>query len=104
VLRPYRPLMPRILCRDGVTLSVQVGRSHYCSPRDDDGPYSKVEVGFISDNNGLPVTPPETWRGYADGEFPSSVYGYVPVDLVLEFIKFHGGSSSLAAKFLERMT
>jgi hypothetical protein len=37
------------------------------------------------------MTPPDTWQNYADGEFPSDVYGYVPVELVEAFIESHGG-------------
>jgi hypothetical protein len=85
-----------IICKDGVSLSMQVGSSLYSTPREARGPYTAVEVGFITDNNGNPVTPPDTWREYSDGEFPSDVYGYVPVELVAEFIDAHGGIDTLA--------
>ena len=74
-----------IECNDGTTLSVQVGDGLYCTPRNNEGPWSLVEVGYPS------VTPPESWREYADGSFPSDVYGYVPVALVEEYIAAHGG-------------
>ena len=80
--------MPRypIVCNDGTTLSVQVGSSLYCSPREsENGPWTHVEVGFPS------ITPPDTWKEYSDGAFPSDVYGYVPVELVEQFIAEHGG-------------
>lgn len=76
----------RIICNDGTTLSVQVGENLYCIPRNNEGPWTHVEVGFPS------VTPPESWAEYADGSFPSSdVYAYVPVALVEEYIAAHGG-------------
>ena len=85
-------IAPRIQCKDGTSLSVQASRIHYCSRSDnDEGPHLTVEVGFIRDATDQPVTPPETWADYADGEFPSDVYGYVPVGLVEEFISSHGG-------------
>lgn len=80
----YEP-RKRITCNDGTTLSVQVGTNLYCTPRDDNGEYTHVEVGFPS------VIPPDSWRDYGDGEFPCDVYGYVPVQLVEEFIAMHGG-------------
>lgn len=89
-----KPLAPRILCEDGTVLSVQASQYHYCSPREDEGPYSRVEVGFIKDATGAAVTPPEDWREYGDGCFPSDVYGYVPVELVEAFITEHGGRTA----------
>ncbi len=86
-----KPITPHIKCKDGTTLSVQASKYHYCTPREDDGPYYSVEVGYPS------VEPPETWAGYFDGDWDTqdrtdSVYGYVPIDLVEDFIKIHGGS------------
>lgn len=93
-----KPLNPRIYCADGVSLSVQANQYAYCSPRIDDLPkwqdYLKVEVGFITDADKAPLTPPETWSPYSDGEFPSDVYGYIPVELVESFIESHGGATS----------
>jgi hypothetical protein len=53
--------------------------------------YTNVEVGFIQDPEGNVVTPPESWREYGDGTFPSDVYFYIPLTLVEEFIESHGG-------------
>jgi len=75
-----------IVCTDGLEMSVQAGSSHYCAPRSNDGPWSKVEVGYPSeiveellDYAENPQSPTET------------VYGYVPVDLVEEIVNRHGG-------------
>ena len=85
--RPWQ--VQRIVCKDGADLSVQASRTHYCNPRDNDGPYTHVEVGFPS------VAPPESWREYAEEwERPTdTVYGYVPVELVQAFIDLHGGEA-----------
>lgn len=85
------PVKPRIKCVDGVSLSVQADEYKYCSPRQDEGPHYEVEVGFILDAENKPMAPPETWAEYAGGSFPSDVYGFVPVELVEEFIASHGG-------------
>ena len=76
----------RITCADGVTLSVQASSHHYCSPRNNEGSWNEVEVGFPS------VLVPE-WLEYRDGprEDTDNVFGYVPVELVREFINAHGG-------------
>ena len=37
---------PPIRCHDGFMMSVQASRDHYCQPREDQGPYSAVEVGY----------------------------------------------------------
>lgn len=81
----------RTRCADGTTLSIQVGENLYCTPRDNSGDYTHVEVGFIQDSNGNSVTPPPEWQNYADGTFPSDVYAYVPVIVVENFISQHGG-------------
>ena len=77
----------RIMCIDGTKISVQASRTHYCSPRDDNGPWYKVECGYPS------VAPPDTWEEYAEewNTPTNTVYGWVPVELVREFIKEHGG-------------
>ena len=36
----------RLRLADGTSLSVQVSETHYCSPRNNWGPYYEVEVGF----------------------------------------------------------
>lgn len=87
----YKPLAKRHTCKDGTTLSIQASESHYCTPRDNFGPYTEVEVGYIKDKNGKDMVPPKSWSKYADGDFPSSVYGYVPIKVVQKFCDRHGG-------------
>ena len=115
-------LRHRIVCNDGSTVSIQGSHGHYCSPRDDFGPYDTVEAGFPS------VKPPESWREYSEGKWSNwltsawenrymifyliknkrfshaihrylnfkhnstrTVYGYMPVELVNEFMDAHDG-------------
>lgn len=85
-------IFPQIVCQDGVHLSVQGHYGAYSTPRDDFADdYSRVEVGYIKDANNEKMAPPESWREFADGEFPSDIYGYVPVAVVEQFIADHGG-------------
>ena len=68
----------------------------YCEPRDDKGPYTKVEVGFI-EKDGVRFPAPTSWEPYADSWGDDvlkplvDVFGYIPVDLVEAFIAEHGG-------------
>ena len=79
-------LRPEIECADGLTFSVQASHTHYCQPRNDNGPYTAVEVGY-------PSKPVKELMPYAeDTENPTStVYGYVPVEIVEQVIESHGG-------------
>jgi hypothetical protein len=89
----FKPNAPATSCKNGVRLSVQASRYHYCSPREDGGPYSSVEVGFIALDS-KPYPAPESWLPYADNSGKgtlSDVFGYVPVELVEEFIAQNGG-------------
>lgn len=84
----YRFPTPQVVCMDGTTLSVQVGSSLYCLPRDDNGPYTHVEVGY-------PSKPFSQLTEYIDGDEDadpcSSVYGFVPIEVVDEIIEQCGG-------------
>lgn len=79
----YKANVPTIYCVDGTALSVQASRNHYCSPRNDEGPYTKVEVGYPS------VLPPDLWNEYREDDIP--IYGWVPIELVYFYIASHGG-------------
>lgn len=78
---------PRIICANGAELSIQASENHYCSPRENTGPYTSVEIGYPS------VAPPSTWEPYAEEwDNPTDcVYGYVPIELVLFFVAANGG-------------
>ena|SRR5687767_14087325 len=76
-----------IVCADGTTLSVQASRLHYCEPRDNVGPWTAVEVGYMT------AQPEPSWVRYRDGDDWRGIYGFVPVELVREHIKIHGGEA-----------
>ena len=81
------PQMPRLILADGASLSVQASKYMHSSPRDDKGPYTKVEVGFPSE------TPPEAWKEFAEerDKPTNTVYGYIPLTMVMLYIGAHGG-------------
>lgn len=96
-----RLINKKTICQDGVALSIQASERHYCTPRNNQGPWTHVEVGFIEDKNDQTFTPPNEWAQYADGEFPSNVYAHVPVELVVDFVTQHGGSDSFPSNIIE---
>ena len=78
-----------IECVDGFRMSVQASKSHYCTPRDNFGPYSKVEVGFPSERI-------EEFMPFAEeADSPTdTVYGWVPIEIVEQVIESHGGAKA----------
>lgn len=84
----YLDHVPEIKCADGFKMSVQASKVHYCAPRDSAGPWGMVEVGF-------PSAKVEAFMPYIDGGEDTNptdtVYGYVPIDLVVQAIVDHGG-------------
>lgn len=81
------PQVPRIVCKDGFSLSVQASSAHYCCPRDNSAPYTEVEVGYPSD------VPHGIMQYCEDSDSPTStVYAFVPIEKVEALITLHGGS------------
>lgn len=78
---------PLIKCADGFEISVQASCTHYCSPKyNNAGYYDSVELGFPS------IEEPLITQYAKDENDPTNtVYGYVPIELVDEVIRKHGG-------------
>tara|TARA_A100001515_G_scaffold95226_1_gene76329 strand:- start:295 stop:618 length:324 start_codon:yes stop_codon:yes gene_type:complete len=88
-------VFPRIQCNDGFNLSVQARAFCYCSPRNDEGPWTAVEVGFPSEREELLMEWAED-----SGRPTDTVYGWVPVEVVNEVIAKHGGTNEDGAAVL----
>ena len=86
--------LPHIVCVDGFEMSVQVGYSLYCKPKNVAKRYSEVEIGFPSEHESLIEDYAETFYK-EDGEdvtdYTDTVYPYVPVKIVNKVLKKHGG-------------
>ena len=86
--------LPQIVCVDGFKMSVQVGFSLYSTPKKVAKRYSAVEIGFPSDHESLIEDYAETFYK-DDGEdvtdYTDTVYPYVPVKVVNQVLKKHGG-------------
>jgi hypothetical protein len=80
-------LRPAIECKDGFKMSVQASSGHYCHPRKDGLPqYSEVEVGY-------PNRKEELLRPYqeTDDDPTGCIYPYVPMHIIDEVVRIHGG-------------
>jgi len=76
----------RVTCVDGFTMSVQANESAYCEPREDYQTYTKVEVGFPTEEDSLLMPYAE------DADKPTeTVYGWVPATVVALVCAKHGG-------------
>lgn len=83
-------IFPMMVCADGFSMSVQGHYGAYSIPRDDFAlNYTSVEVGYPSER--IAELMP-----YIDGD-PNTIdptntlYGYVPVDVVVSLIEKHNG-------------
>ena len=94
---------PKLVCKDGFTMSVQTGQSLYSSPRDVADKYEQAEVGFPSSPEPLITKYAEDWEveGDDDQRLCDTVYPYVPVELIDEVIHKHGGIDEDAIELLK---
>ena len=89
--KEYEPywIAPRIICKDGFSMSVQVHQGVYCSPRDGFGPvWAMAEIGFPS------AKPSAEVMAYIDSpkdDPTDTVYRYVPMELIDRLVAEHGG-------------
>lgn len=75
-----------VKCKDGFRISVQASRTHYCTPKSNEGPWTHVECAY-------PSEVPHLIMEYCEHkDTPTgSIYGFVPVELVEQLIEGHGG-------------
>jgi hypothetical protein len=88
----FRGRNPRIICNNGSNLSVQANEHAYCSPRDNNGPWTEVEVGFPD-----MIKIPDSWREYAEMAHEDrdwrkeDIFAYIPLTLVEAAIEENEG-------------
>ena len=77
---------PRIVCKNGFSMSVQGGSFNYSEPRRNSPYFTKMEIGFPSKKESLLFE-------YAEcPEEPTDcIYPYVPCTVIEEVINKHGG-------------
>ena len=74
-------------------MSVQASRDHFCSPRNDTGPYDGVEVGYPNqwEDLLLPFTDNNTDRTPVVCGMPPELYVNVPQHVISAIIRKHAG-------------
>jgi hypothetical protein len=80
-LGKYRMPVGHITCQDGTQFSIQASRYTYCTPRNDQGPWTHVEVMTLSKG-----VEPKFWNHDAG----DSLAGYVPITAVADEIISRG--------------
>lgn len=78
---------PRAYCADGFSVSIQASNAAYCTPRRwDADKWEDVELGF-------PSTKDEPMMPYCenDGNPLGTIYPFMPMFIVEEVVKKHGG-------------
>ena len=81
--------LPHIVCSDGFEMSVQVGYSLYSEPKKVAKRYSAVEIGYPSERE--PLIEKYVESIYEDPDYTDTIYPYVPVKIVNQVLKKHGG-------------
>lgn len=79
--------VPRLELMSGANLSVQVSRTHYCKPRNDQGPWVSAEIGFPS----IEFIEWVERKGIESEMGKHEIYPYTDLSLIVEFINEHGG-------------
>lgn len=79
----FQETRPRIMCRDGFSMSVQAGEGMYCLPKENlkSGNYKYCEVGYPSESE-VVLEPYDEGHG---------VFVYVPIEIIDRIIQKHGG-------------
>lgn len=77
---------PRIVCKDGFSMSVQGHPGSYSDPRRNTDTYIKMEIGFPSVIEELILPFAESPEKPTD-----TVYAYVDCNIIQEVIDKHGG-------------
>ena len=79
---------PRVLCKDGFSVSIQANHNAYCTPEADlkDGNYTEVELGYPNQEDGMLLDYAE------DVDCPTcTVYSHVPIEVIEKVCENHGG-------------
>ena len=90
--------LPHIVCSDGFKMSVQVGYSLYSTPKKVAKRYSEVEIGYPSEHEPLIEKYAETIFETEFIDYTDSIYPYVPVKVVNQVLKKHGGIDLIETK------
>ncbi len=94
-------ILPRVVCKDGWSISIQAGRCMYSFPREDlADEYSAFELGYASQHEPLLDEWAETiWtleenpRNMTD--YTKCIFPFTPVEVIDAVLEKHGGIDHL---------
>jgi hypothetical protein len=89
----FKPINPTVILNSGASLSIQASSSHYCLPREDEGPYTHYELAHPRGLGAPDLAMLEKYEepsclGDSSG---SGIYPYVPKEILDKIINRHGG-------------
>ena len=87
--------------KDG-EMSIQASEFHYCYPKDDNGPYTQVEVA-VFDKNGFRVREDLLKEWADDATYDKPIYAYVPYGRVIELLKNDGYTDENISGIFKRL-
>ena len=85
----FNAIIKRLPLKCGGSVSIQASEYHYCTPRNNDGPYSEWEIGYPEGCPEEALDLLDLWGG-DDG-----IYAYVPTEVVAAFVKACGGAAGM---------
>ncbi len=83
---------PRIVCKDGFSVSVQAGMTMHSNPRENGHEaYKEYELGWPSKHEKLLDEYSDGWWEEGPEDWTKMAYAYVPKKVVNRIIRKHGG-------------
>jgi len=82
-------LRPRVYFNNGGGISMQASHYHNCVPKDDEGPYESIELGYPDE---MVKIPEEMYTFEEQGS--DGLYNFVPASVVVKLIELNDGVKS----------
>jgi hypothetical protein len=80
---------PRVYFRNGGSISMQASADHNCVPKDNEGPYQSIELGYPQGG----IKMPENINDFLE-QGSDSIYNFVPASVVVNLIEMNDGVKS----------
>lgn len=91
---------PRIVCKDGFSVSVQAGMAMHSQPRENGlESYEEYELGWPSKRDKMLDKYADGWYEDSPEDWTRMTYAYVPKKVVNKLIRKHGGIVDVREKF-----
>jgi hypothetical protein len=84
-------IIKRAYFNNGGSISVQASRYHYCEPRNDNGPYTELELGYPSRETKLSQSLIRHQEQSSVTDPYNNIFPYVPVKVLMKLADMNGG-------------